>query len=183
MIQNFKSYSIYSLHELNIDGLQSVETSPYRLNWSLRKSHRGQKSVFCSSLSLPLIFPLEETSSLLGDTATYLSPLQWHTHTSCHLLTHTHNTHTHRNIQSLTPPWSLIYAPVRGRGAEWQYGIPGGTERCGDRHPNPLSQQNPKHRKTRQKRRKKKPDNNNKQQTKGSRSLPAVTALLTTGRL
>lgn len=75
---------------------------------------------------------------------------------------HTHSlqppdihTNTWRNIQSLTPLRSFICAPVSGRGVEWQYGIPRGTERCGDRHPNPLSQQTPKHRKTRPKRGKK----------------------------
>lgn len=92
-------------------------------------------------VSLLLIFPLKETSSALGNTATYLSPLQWHIHFLQPPDTHT-NTHRHGNIQSLIP-WSLICAPVSGRGVEWQYGIPGGTERCGDRHPNPLSQQTP----------------------------------------
>lgn len=107
--------------------------------------------VFSLLMSLPLIFPLEETSSCwAAQRHTCHCFSDTHAHTFCNLLTHT-NTNIHRNVQSLIP-WSLICAPVSGREVEWQYGIPGGTERCGDRHPNPSPSRPPKHRKTRPKR-------------------------------
>lgn len=146
------------------------ETKDWRGGWI--PGGRCSVSVFYS-LCLLLIFPLEETSSTLGNTATYLSPLQWHTHT----LFATFLTHTH--IKSLIR-WSLICAPVSGRGFEWQYGIPGGTERCGDRHPNPLSQQTPKHRKTRlkkgiKKRRRRRKKINSKIEVPSSLLTPSLT--------
>lgn len=133
---------------------QLTDRNFIQLNWSLERKKKKYTQdmsvrVFSLLMSLPLIFPLEETSSCwAAQRHTCHCFSDTHAHTFCNLLTHTN---IHRNVQSLIP-WSLICAPVSGREVEWQYGIPGGTERCGDRHPNPSPSRPPKHRKTRPKR-------------------------------
>ena len=126
--------SFYS-PDLSIDIVQSCETLHiHTVQMEALKEKNPQKTQVCLCFA-PRVFP----SNLPQKRQVPHWATQRHT---CHCFSDTH-THTDGETCSHWFLGPLSVPPVSGRGVEWQYGIPGGTERCGDRHPNPLSQQTP----------------------------------------